>query len=44
VTETALATRLLESAPSVPREPALDEMRAIRRMRSGAGGRTMRRG
>ena len=44
VVETAVPTRLIESAPSAPREPALDEMRAIRRMRSGAGSRAMRRG
>ena len=44
VTETALETRQLEGAPVAAREPALDEMRAIRRMRSGAGGRAMRRG
>jgi peptidase E len=44
VVETALPVRLIESTPSAPREPALDEMRAIRRMRSGAGSRTMRRG
>jgi len=44
VTETALETRFAEAAPSAAREPALDEMRALRRMRSDAGGRAIRRG
>ena len=44
VVEAALEMRFVESAAPAPREAALDEMRAIRRMRSDAGGRAIRRG
>ena len=44
VVETPLQTRFVESAPAAAREPALEEMRAVRAMRSAAGSRAMRRG